>query len=76
MWTPLQAAPLPCLDSGNDCLRTLTEAAIERSPELQTLDERIALCREHLLANVEARGEQHGALRLAVLPVGRCAGAR
>ncbi|GCL56377.1 hypothetical protein NIES3806_37370 [Microcystis aeruginosa NIES-3806] len=41
--TPLQAAPLPCLDSGNDCLRTLTEAAIERSPELQTLDERIAL---------------------------------
>ena len=25
-----------------------------------TLDERIALCREHLLANVEARGEQHG----------------
>lgn len=42
-WTPLQAAPLPCLDSGNDCLRTLTDAAIERSPELQTLDERIDL---------------------------------
>jgi hypothetical protein len=42
-WTPLQAAPLPCLDSGNDCIQTLTEAAIERSPELQTLDERIAL---------------------------------
>ena len=47
-WTPLQAAPLPCLDSGNDCIQTLTEAAIERSPELQTLDERLSLIDQRL----------------------------
>ena len=35
------------LDTGVDC-----------APP--SFDERLALCREHLLANVEARGEQHG----------------
>jgi hypothetical protein len=44
MWmSPLHAQPLPCLDSGNECIQTLTEAAIEQSPEVKTLDERIAL---------------------------------
>jgi hypothetical protein len=49
MWmSPLHAQPLPCLDSGSECIQTLTEAAIERSGELKTLDEQIALINRRL----------------------------
>jgi len=38
--------------------RTLLDTGVE--PTLPTPADRFALCREHLVANVEARGEQHG----------------
>ncbi len=38
--------------------RSLLDTGVECPPP--TLDERIALCKEHLLANAEARGEQYG----------------
>jgi tRNA-dihydrouridine synthase B len=38
--------------------RSMVESGVECAPP--TFEERLALCREHLLANVEARGEQHG----------------
>ncbi len=38
--------------------RSLVDTGVECAPP--TFEERLALCREHLLANVEARGEQHG----------------
>ena len=34
---------LPCLESSLDCLATLTERAIARNPEIQSIDERLAL---------------------------------
>jgi tRNA-dihydrouridine synthase B len=38
--------------------RTLLDTGVD--PALPTPADRFALCREHLIANVEARGEQHG----------------
>lgn len=38
--------------------RTLLDTGVD--PALPTPADRFALCREHLVANVEARGEQHG----------------
>ncbi|MGB3495208.1 MAG: hypothetical protein WBA57_20935 [Elainellaceae cyanobacterium] len=37
------AQELPCLESSLDCLATLTERAIARNPEIQSIDERLEL---------------------------------
>jgi nifR3 family TIM-barrel protein len=39
-------------------VRSRLDTGVECAPP--TFDERVELCREHLLANVEARGEKHG----------------
>ncbi|HHP7231928.1 MAG TPA: hypothetical protein ACFCUY_13855 [Xenococcaceae cyanobacterium] len=45
---PCTPAPLPCIDSSNECIEQLTEIAIANSPELVTLDEQIALIDKRL----------------------------
>ncbi|MGC9506030.1 TolC family protein [Baaleninema sp.] len=42
----MTAEPLPCLDSSTECIDQLTEAAIERSRELEVIDRRIAISTE------------------------------
>ena len=42
------SAPLPCLDSSNECVNELTTRAIAHSNKLKKLDEKIALIDERL----------------------------
>lgn len=46
--TAAKAEPLPCLDSGSECVEMLTQAAIAHSNELKTIDDRIGLLNRRL----------------------------
>lgn len=48
LMTAVRAEPLPCLDSGSECVEKLTEAAIAHSNELKTLEDRIGLLNRRL----------------------------
>lgn len=51
----MTAAPLPCFSSRPECLITLTEAAVARSPEITALDERLELVARQLNRQYERR---------------------
>ncbi len=46
---PSTPAPLPCIDSSNECIELLAELAIANSAELVTLDEQITLIDKRLV---------------------------
>lgn len=52
---PVQAEPLPCLDSSRECLETLSDAAIARSPEIQSIDDRLELVGKQIKRQYQRR---------------------
>jgi hypothetical protein len=53
--SPALAEPIPCLDSGPECINQLTEAAITHNSEIASLDERLELVGKQINRQYERR---------------------